>query len=615
MRKQLQILLLCATTTVFAQTPVASIVSGTTPMCQGSSVTLKSSSATGNRWYRNGMPTSGIYQTYTATLPGTYTVKVNNVASNSVPVTVYSLPSANISPAGTNNIIKVCSGSSVQLTASDVGTGVTYLWNTGATTRSILVNTAGTFWVTVTNANGCSKTSVKKTTVVESLPASITATANGPTTFCAGMSVTLSASGASAYQWYRNGSKINGATSSSYVATLAGTYTVCAYNGVCYSPQSNGIKVTVNPVPNAIISPTAAINLCPGSTATLTSSSAGTGGSYLWSNGATTRSIVVSTPGTYTVTIFTNKDCERTSAPKVVTMSAAPVISADGPTRFCPGGSVTLTSTPGASYHWSTGDTTQFIKATLPGEYICEVVDQYGCRQVSNMIKIENYQGATVNAGADQLIYLGYGNQSAELQATATGSGTISYSWSTSETTQNITVSPAATTSYIVTATDENSCSAQDTVVVDVVDVRCGPHNDKVSICHHNTSGTETICVDLSAVEEHLTHGDILGACPPARLSGSGKNQANVSNISVFPNPFTGASTISYKLSKDSEVTIEVYNVLGSKVKTLRQTQQSAGEYQLSFDLKEEQVDHGVYFIKFSDGEKQSQVRVIRSRD
>ncbi len=67
---------------------------------------------------------------------------------------------------------------------------------------------------------------------------------------------------AAAYQWYKDGMKINGALSKDYTATTAGVYTVVAYNfGGCTSEQSDGIRVIVNTATPPVIQPDTAVDL------------------------------------------------------------------------------------------------------------------------------------------------------------------------------------------------------------------------------------------------------------------------------------------------------------------------------------------------------------------
>ncbi len=122
-----------------------------------------------------------------------------------------------------------------------------YQWSTGATTRNILVTTGGTYYLTVTNNNGCTKVSSGKTVTVNALP-SASVTASGALTFCAGGSVTFTASSGNGYtyQWLKNGNNISGATNISYTATTAGTYKVVVTKTNGCSKTSNGKVVTIN---------------------------------------------------------------------------------------------------------------------------------------------------------------------------------------------------------------------------------------------------------------------------------------------------------------------------------------------------------------------------------
>ena len=106
----------------------------------------------------------------------------------------------------------------------------------------------------------------------------------------------------------------------------------------------------------------------------------------VWSpGGATTNSITVSpaTTTTYTVTVTGTGGCTN-AASKIVTVSTpTATITADGPTTFCSGGSVTLTANAGASYLWSTGATTQSILVTTSGNYSVTVTDANNCSATS----------------------------------------------------------------------------------------------------------------------------------------------------------------------------------------------------------------------------------------
>ncbi|HNY03694.1 MAG TPA: hypothetical protein PKG48_13940, partial [Bacteroidales bacterium] len=237
-----------------------------------------------------------------------------------------SSPTAVITPSGSTTF---CPGGSVTLTASG-GTG--YVWSNAATTAAINVTTGGTYTVTVTNAAGCTATASRSVTVNAQPTAVITP--SGSTTFCQGGSVTLTASGGTGYVWS------NAATTTAITVSTTGTYTVTVTNTAgCTATASR--SVTVNALPTAVITPGGSTTFCQGGSVVLTASG-GTG--YVWSNAATTAAITVTTGGSYTVTVTNSAGCTAT-ANRSVTVNTLPtaVITADGPTTFCLGGSVTLT--------------------------------------------------------------------------------------------------------------------------------------------------------------------------------------------------------------------------------------------------------------------------------
>lgn len=112
-----------------------------------------------------------------------------------------------------------------------------------------------------------------------------------------------------------------------------------------------------------------ATQICPSQTVTLTAPS-GTGYTYLWSNGATTQSIVVGA-GTYSVTIDNGQSCAVTSQAVTIVENPAenPVITASGDLTICEGSTLTLQASGGSSYTWNTGSTNNSINVTTSGNY------------------------------------------------------------------------------------------------------------------------------------------------------------------------------------------------------------------------------------------------------
>jgi hypothetical protein len=136
-----------------------------------------------------------------------------------------------------------------------------------------------------------------------------TITANGPTTFCNGGSVSLSTTSTDPLQWFKDGNPLDGATSQTYVATQSGSYSLKAGIGNCALESVSPIVVSVTsdiPVPS--ITASGPTTFCLGGTVTLTSSSSGSY-SYLWSNGLTSQSITVNSTGSYSVKLTGNNGC------------------------------------------------------------------------------------------------------------------------------------------------------------------------------------------------------------------------------------------------------------------------------------------------------------------
>ena len=443
-----------ATSVVVNASPSATVTaSGPTSICSGSNVVLSATSVVGNtyQWSNNGVLISGATSaSYTATTSGTYAVTVTNASgcsatSTTTPVSVVLATAATITPSGSTSL---CSGSSVLLAAN---AGSSYLWSTGATTQSITVNTAANYSVTVTNALGCSATSTVLPVVVNAAPTA-TITAGGPTTFCQGGNVVLTASSGASYVWS------NGATTASITASTPGSYSVLITNASGCAATAAATAVTVNAAPNATISAGGSTTFCSGGSVTLTASA---GASYLWSTGATTASISVNTAGASTVTVTNAAGCSTTSAATTIVVNATPTasITAGGSTTICSGSTVTLTASAGSSYLWSNGATTASIVANTTGNYTVTVFNANGCSAISTptTVTVNNPSVANISSSGSTNFC-----QGGSVVLTATAAST--YAWSTGATTQAITVS--ASGNYSVTLTNASGCTSSSPVTV-----------------------------------------------------------------------------------------------------------------------------------------------------
>jgi hypothetical protein len=367
-------------------------------------------------------------------LAGAYSVTVTEGGGCKTPSTVTvaaNTPTATITALGSTAL---CTGGSVNLTASG---GTTYLWSTGATTATLSnVTTAGTYSVTATTGN-CTANASKIVTIA---PLVATITPSGPTTFCPGGTVNLTASGGTSYLWSTGGT---GATLSN-VAT-SGTYSVTVTNGTCSGIASQIVNVSNTATASIVAS--GATDMCTGGSVNLTASG---GGTYRWSTGVTTATLSnITAAGTYSVTV-TNGTCTATAS-KVVTMTAmpTPTITASGATAFCQGGSVNLTASGGATYAWSTGGTTAILSNILTsGTYAVTVANGTCTATISKVITVLPAPTAAVTASNSTICQGGNVN--------LTASGGVFYTWSNGANTATINATTAGT--YAVTVSN-GSCS------------------------------------------------------------------------------------------------------------------------------------------------------------
>ncbi|MFM7900975.1 MAG: hypothetical protein ACKPAD_03220, partial [Bacteroidota bacterium] len=217
---------------------------------------------------------------------------------------------------------------------------------------------------------------------------------------------------------------------------------------------------TVYPNPNAFAGPDATI--CVGQTATLNA----TGGvSYQWSNGSTSQSIQVAPTITtvYTVTVTDVNGCTDSDS-VIVNVNTLPIANAGPDVAICIGKSATLSGNAGPSVNWTPGNantTSITVSPIVTTTYVYTVTSMQGCVNRDTVIVTVNPL-PMANAGTDLSICAGG-------TATLTATGGVSYSWSpTGQTGSTIFVAPYSQSTYTVTATDANGCSASDAVTVSV---------------------------------------------------------------------------------------------------------------------------------------------------
>lgn len=193
--------------------------------------------------------------------------------------------------------------------------------------------------------------------------------------------------------------------------------------------------------------------LCLGTGTTLIATG---GGTYLWSNGATSSSITVlpSTPGLHNYSVqIKNGTCSRLVEHQIQ-INAAPGAQIDGPSSTCYNGSVTLTASGSGSYKWSTGANTSSISTSLlqnTQTYRLTITNPSTQCSSTDEHEVTVLPRPTLNEAPNSICAGGTVNLSV--------SGGSSYSWNVGGTTASIQHSPSSSTEYRVTVTDASGCS------------------------------------------------------------------------------------------------------------------------------------------------------------
>ena len=184
---------------------------------------------------------------------------------------------------------------------------------------------------------------------------------------------------------------------------------------------------------------------------------------YNWSTGASTQFITVpvtSTPTCYSGYVFnpTNFCFAFTTQITVIGVPPTALITPNGPTSLCPGGSVVLSANSGNSYQWSNGATTQTITVNTNGTFTVTVTNGTNCSAVSTPVTVTVGSANATITGPSALC----NGSAATLQANLGQS----YLWSNGAVTQSI--SAATTGTYTVTVTQAGGCTATASITLNI---------------------------------------------------------------------------------------------------------------------------------------------------
>ncbi|MEI6184739.1 MAG: immunoglobulin domain-containing protein, partial [Bacteroidota bacterium] len=391
------------TVTVYSKpsTPVLSTNNSTT-ICAGSSITLNSSVEYTYTWYLNAaLLNTTTNPSINITSAGNYTVLTtnangcNSANSNSINVIVTNPVVPTITTTGNTTI---CNGDSILIKTAAIGNAYQWYFNgialNNTNSQSIYANSNGNYSVSVTYPSGCTATSSPFGITVYNSP---TPVITGNNILCPGTTITLSATaGFNAYQWYKGGIPVTGATLSSYTTSVTGNFTVIGTNtSGCNSAQSQPIQITAGSTPSTpVITNSGNTTFCPGGSVILTSNNNNYNNYQWYLNGNvfnnSSQSITANTAGTYTVTATNNAGCvsakSNTVSVSIYPVPVTPVIyNSTNSDSLCLGNSLILSTSLQSSYQWYlngnpiNNETGQYYTVSAGGNYSVTITNWVGC--------------------------------------------------------------------------------------------------------------------------------------------------------------------------------------------------------------------------------------------
>ncbi|MCW5907660.1 MAG: T9SS type A sorting domain-containing protein [Chitinophagales bacterium] len=419
---------------------------------------------------------------------GTYTVTITDVNSCSITASATVTQPNAISATGSGNSISCHGGNNGAIILSVTGgtSPYSYQWSNGSTSANLNGLTAGTYGLTVTDANSCIATF---SGTLNEPPALLltTSSSNAGCNQSTGSASVNATGGTSPYAYSWN----TGATSSSLSNIGAGTYTVTV-------TDNNNCTTTASAIVNSAGSLSAGISgtnvACFGNSTGSASVTINNGMqpiTYNWSNGGTTSSITNVPAGIYTVTVTDGNGCSSILT-NIISQPAALNLSTSSTDANCGtatgAAQVNVTGgTTGYSYNWSNGATGASISNVAAGNYFVTVTDNNACSS-SASVTINNAGSLPVSLSSIPVNCFGNSTGSVTVTVT-TGTAPFTYVWSNGAQTASATNLAAGT--YTITVSDAIGCSATASqtitqpaalnVSVNATNTLCGTANGSVT--------------------------------------------------------------------------------------------------------------------------------------
>ncbi len=441
-----------------------------------------------------------ITQTAVALAAGLHNVMVTdaNGAQTSCEITITEPNELTSSITGTNVLCFGEATGEADLTVEGGTPPYMYSWNNGATTQDLAVLTAGTFTVTITDANGCqTMDSVTITQPDEALSTSIVGTDVGCFGESTGEADLTVNGGTPPYMYSWN----NGATTQDLANLEAGTYdvTITDDNGCVIMDSVTILQPDMVLMCSIMLDSGVTINGASDGAATSNPTGGTAPYSYEWDNGEMTQQATALSAGLHSVIIRDANGCETScevTVPEpdqlICNVSLVNNVLCFGEST----GSATANPMGGVApygYDWSNGESTQTAIALDAGLHTVTITDANGAQTMCEITITEPMELTSSITGTNVLCF-GEATGEADLMVNG-GTPPYMYSWNNGATSQDLAVLAAGT--YDVTITDANGCQTMDSVTITEPDAALSTGIQSTDVgCFGESTGTADLTVE-----------------------------------------------------------------------------------------------------------------------